>query len=806
MARNNRAALALCCCGAWLSLLAAGNAAAEPLDGRVYEQVSPVAKNGADVMPDPQRTRAAAGGDAVQFASLTAFGDVRGGSLATEYIGRRDPETGGWSVHGITPPQQPGAATDVLIHGLESRYLGEFSSDLSQGVFMAKSPLTNAPNVEDVVNLYLRDDLLTAGVGSYRLLTPAITLQEDLPLQPVVKPFVVGASADFSHVVFESQRNLTLDSSELDGTKLYVWANDALRLVGVLPNGDPTRAQAGQGASIPRKSYATGTVSEDGARIIFTAPPFSQDERGGALYVRDDHGTADAADDTTTSVNISERTDCNGDPQCGGDGVPDPTPDPSNPGGVSQPATYWAASRDASVVFFTTSEQLTDDDVNHTGDLYRVKLTAPVGERLERISVDLEPADNPGGDVTNGHAAEGVLGASFDGETIYFIDGGQLVSGNPTSCMGTEGECDRIFVWHAGRSLNEVGAINPGAEADQLVGAPGWGLTPQSSRVTPDGRFLAFLSKGTSELLTLHGADAEYAHRGHTEVYVYDRDSESLDCASCNPTNVGATADATFYRRTQGYGIHFDTSHLSHVLSDDGRYVFFETSERLQDEDKNDALDVYEYDTAPRRVQLVSGGTASGDSVLLDASADGHDVFFTTRDRLRSSDTDESRDLYDARIDGVPDPGGTAELPCADDGCRPAARPAPHAIVPPSVGSNSRGDHTERPGVLAVFTIDPIELKQRRHWARHGSVRITLRASRPGTMTIRLRARLRGRVRTIQTSTRRLSRPATVTLPLYLDRRARRQLQHRHYLRLAIQVTYSQSPTLQVTYITLVKS
>ena len=52
-------------------------AAASP-GGRVYELVSPIEKNGGEIMGDPRKTQAAVDGSAVSFSSLSGFGDTWG--------------------------------------------------------------------------------------------------------------------------------------------------------------------------------------------------------------------------------------------------------------------------------------------------------------------------------------------------------------------------------------------------------------------------------------------------------------------------------------------------------------------------------------------------------------------------------------------------------------------------------------------------------------------------------------------------------------------------------------------------------
>ena len=62
-------------------------------------------------------------------------------------------------------------------------------------------------------------------------------------------------------------------------------------------------------------------------------------------------------------------------------------------------------------------------------------------------------------------------------------------------------------------------------------------------------------------------------------------------------------------------------------------------------------------------ISLISSGDDATPSFFLGASADGSNVFFGTHARLVAQDTDESGDLYDARIGGgFPGPGGQGSL------------------------------------------------------------------------------------------------------------------------------------------------
>ena len=164
-------ACALC----WTLVLGRADAAAVLPDHRGYELVSPSDKNGGDVISGSRRTRAATSGNAAGFLALTAFGDAIGTGVATDYMSVRTAKAGtsGWSTHAITPRQDPVSFFGDF-NGMEPVYGGEFSPDLSTGIFRSWSPLTDAPNVATASNLYLRTDLLSAGAGSYQLMTDAI--------------------------------------------------------------------------------------------------------------------------------------------------------------------------------------------------------------------------------------------------------------------------------------------------------------------------------------------------------------------------------------------------------------------------------------------------------------------------------------------------------------------------------------------------------------------------------------------------------------------------------------------------------
>lgn len=670
-------------------------------DCRVYELVSPPDKNGGDVYPDTGRTRAAVAGDAVQFVSGSAFGDAAGVTEAADYMSLRstDPAPGGngWATHALAPPQAP-VPYNSIIGTLDPYYVGEFSPDLETGVFRALSPLTNAPEVANVPNVYVRSGLRTPGPGAYRLLSDCpLCAATETALPPAQNvhgaPFVDGASADFSHVLFESGQQLVQGATatfDPFGTTPNLYESDGgvTRLAGILPDsacGSPPCVApvsfAGQGAT--RFTYTPHVISADGRKVFFTDPVScgcSTDGRDGTLYMRLDNGTPQAS---TVQLNASEKTNGTG------------------PGGTDangpQVARYQDASVDGSRVFFTSSEALTNDapESGHGRLLYMYDTTKPASDphNLTFLSVDSETSDptDPAVDV------EGTLGTSDDGHVVYFASLGQLVKGGPPVSQGFG-----IYVWHDANGSSQLGYVGGLAHPDDIglddVNTK-WG-SGLRSRVTPDGQHLLFAATDDSQLV----AQCAYGRcvpntLKFQQLYLYSLDpapgQAQLRCVSCALSETAPSTPASDTGREERGGA-VSSFHINHALSEDGTRVFFHTSEALVPEDTNGTSDVYEWEAdgtgscriAAGCLRLLSSGTSPDPSSFMDATPNGDDAFFITSERLVGWDTDTNLDLYDAREPREGHPAGFPEPPvpasCAGEACRGALGAD---VAPVSIGS-----------------------------------------------------------------------------------------------------------------------
>ncbi len=627
-------------------------------DCRAYEMASPLDKNGGNISGFPRRTRVATDGNAVSYMSRAGFAGTKGlPTNGAEYISRRGSEN--WSTYPITPQVDAPIFPSIWA---DSQYVGAFSPDLSRGVFRALHtvPGNTPPNVLNSANLYLGENLGSSG-STLQLLSDSFA-----PLQPENTEFDPGylppiqfadASDDFSHVLFESRRNLTADASGEDN-KTYEWVEgQGLRLAGILPDDAcatppcPAAASlAGKGANVNYFinggegdfTQLTNTISADGSRIFFTVPAEKLSygiSEYGDLYMREDGAT-------TVQIDASELS----------------APIPGNPGS----SEFQAATPDGSVVFFLSSRKLTDDDVDPpTGeqnfvDLYRYDVEAPAGHRLTLMT--------PESETPRALFINYVPSISDDGEYVYI----EAVKPGETNF-----DARSLFLLHDGeaRFIASKGTSPEGVS---------WGETgtfqhvPNSMRVSPDGRHVLF---GSTD-------DNGYDLGGHQGLFLYSADSDELVCASCKPGGGAATADAGFFiRGILGKGDSSDQN-LPQALSADGRWAFFTTAVALVPEDTNGKLDAYQYDSESGRLALISSGECNCDSIWVGASPSGDDVFFDTAEQLVRADTDNLYDIYDARVNG----GLAAQnrLPavgCEGDACQPVITPSA-AQTPASAGFN----------------------------------------------------------------------------------------------------------------------
>jgi hypothetical protein len=661
-------------------------------DCRAYEQVSPVEKGGQDAVT--VRPALAAQASACQGAEPcaiaymnvgAAFAGDPGNEYPNAYLAARSPS--GWQTTPLSPPTQQAPASS------SPRLSYAFSEDLSQSVLRVPLQQLTEGAPAGVYNLYLRGPS-----GAYTLLTA--TPPPEPPqagcgfcFEREDVPAFAGASGEFSHILFEANDSLDAGAPAGGVENLYEAVGGRVQLVGVLPDGTvpPDGSMPGGGISVllQRAHELEHAISQDGSKVLFEAdaddgPPDEQQAGDTELYDRVDG---------THTVEIS---------------APAPSAQPPNcetEAGLcaAQPAQFWAASADGSVVYFTSKAALTKE--SHTGpepedpgnDLYRYELSSDgSGGTLRDLTPNAyEKNDGVEIEEANGARVLGVVGASEDGSYVYFVAEGRLAE-------GASAGHPNLYVWHEGteggssvrfiatlaapdeEEQENIEAARLGAAFQYNSDVEDWTSWPTASQayVTPNGTHLAFMSVAP---LTRYENIDEAGEAVH-EVFEYSAETGRLACASCDPDGarplgsafIGATLDE---RGSTPF-------HQPRSLSDDGSRLFFSSPDPLA-ESVGGSVKLFEYEEGT--IKLISGAEPGGEAVFLDASASGNDVFFATRERLASTDTDELLDVYDARVDGgLPAPSEPSS--CEGVACQEPLTPPSSFATPISASFSGSGN------------------------------------------------------------------------------------------------------------------
>lgn len=591
-------------------------------DCRAYEKVSPADKNSVDVVPGGY-TRAATNGEAVTFAALGAFAGAPASSV-NQYLARRGPD--GWTTASLNAPLTVSNRVFPVEDLMEA-----FTGDLSRAVLRHYAPPSlAAEDTEGFRNFYIRDN----STGTYTTVTNR-GFEEATPGtgQGEIASFS-AASPDLNHVVLSTTSGGTLVPGAPQEAA-YLWSEGKGISVASIEPGSETpfvSAIAGGGAG-PQP----GAVSDDGSRVMFSAPASAFYPGAKQLYVRKDAGTAGAE-----TVQASA-----------------PEPGVTDPNGT-QPATYRFASADGNSVLFSSAQKLTADSTADSGagreDLYRFDVSSSE-------LTDLTTADPAGAGF------QGLVGASRDATTLYFIADGDLASG------ATAGQ-PNLYRWRAGAGIDLVATVAPGDVQPLTQSA-----FQRAAAVTPDGGAIAFSTKAALDP-AFDNVDPQ-SGEPHWETYLYTAAAPAPRCVSC----VGAgpaTADSTIVNQLGSSILSAPRDNpYRGSITETGSRVFFESGEALVADDTNKQVDVYEYEEGASGPSLISTGTSASAANFLAASASGNDVFLLTRQRLTSEDRDSLLDVYDVRVGGGYAEPAPPPVSCEGEGCQgpPLATPASKSPV-----------------------------------------------------------------------------------------------------------------------------
>lgn len=626
---------------------------------RAYEQVSPSDKNGYDagigLLGGVEGSNgghgegpslASPGGDAIVFTAVGPLADTPlGCSALCDYRSFRADD--GWHTNAVRP-----RPTD------ENPTAYSFTSNLLSSDLTRIAATTNRPvNPGDPVGGGAIGGYVGA-VGSSWSLLPGSAL----PAGASQTLENAAASDSLGQVAYDSEEVLTGDGQPSSGTKTYVYDEGTLRLASILPDDSfAPSSKLGSFSTLFPHGTKANAVSDDG-RYVFFSSPTDFSGIGGFFGPPANIYRRDLETNTTTLVSPSKRS----------------TPD------EEWFRMYEFATPDGKAVVFSSFSKLTDASTASldfsfasAGELYRYDIPS---DTLVDLSVDHDGDDGMGGQVS------GFVGASDDARYVYYVAMGEVVEG------GTPGQ-PNLYVWHDdGTADGETQFVTSldSQDSDDWATGPNRASGFRTSDVAGSGRVVF------ESVLDLTGNDDEEV----THVYTYDPHADGgngqILCVSCRPDGEPASTSANLPSsvfRGLGAPTRLVAGEGVSTLTEDGRHIYFESTEPLVPEDVNGKVDVYEWSDG--EVALVSTGTDAGDSQFMGAGDSGRDVFFRTRQKLVPTDGDTLYDVYDARRGGG---FAISKLPpCAGEECRPEPQDRPTVDVPASGSFAGDGNLSEKP-------------------------------------------------------------------------------------------------------------
>jgi DNA-binding beta-propeller fold protein YncE len=541
-----------------------------------------------------------------------------------------------------------------------------------------------------------------------------------------LEPEPTVTSADFSHILYESQEPLwSFDAGDerAQGVYEYASAGASAPLLVAVSGGPGSDDLIGLcGADVAGRG-AVGALSADGRTAYFQVKHCPQRGTGAnsgrevpveELFARVDGEAADAR-----TVAISEPAQLSQeDPACTSAECLANTSDTQR----FRDAHFEAASADGGRVYFTSTQQLTDEASQdpRAGD----SAFAGCSETTGRGGCNLylfegagqQPltgahlVDASAGDSSGlGPEVQGTLAVSGDGSHAYFVAEGVLSEErNEQGERAAEG-ANNLYLYERDTAHPQghtvfIGRLS-GADSEEWL--KGLGI----ANVTPDGRYLVFQSH--------RGLTPDARAEGPAQIYRYDAETGRLERISFGARGfdddgnaAGPGADASIAGAIKTILLQVSPIGLDPTMSGDGSRVFFQSpvaltpgalAEVRAGQGADLAQNIYEWEepgqgscTAGETrgcVSLISGGedtsersTLLGASVeLLGSDTSGENVFFATADQLVPADTDSQRDYYDARVGGGFAPAA-AVVPCQGDACKGAGTEAGAESSPATAG------------------------------------------------------------------------------------------------------------------------
>lgn len=726
-----------CLCLFALAAIAAPMAAAAPPTGRAYELVSPVddpSGSNAGLLSslEPVPGMASDDGNRFLYGAAASMGEAWSGQTNAMIFGDRTPT--GWKARTATVTIDHGN-TPLQSIGTETTW-GWLSPDGgSYSFWSANLGAVTAPTGATLPGIFRAND---DGTAPEWLSRPIDGLAPEPPegSSNYVQP-ALYANHDASVFAFESPSPLTSEAPSVGTPAVYASVDGRLELASRLPGGSAPGETSGSlvcggGVAMTHPSliasYCSG-LAGDGRFVVFN----SGSGANRAVYVRD---LQQGVTRQLSGLAV---------------GLPE--------------ADLVAASRGGARAYLTRGGVV---------GLYEADLED--GASTLRPAITGQP-----------------IGLSPDGRHMLFLE---------APAAGAED-------W----TLRYWDDSNP--ETSVAVGSLGSSFTQQIGSGDVRARVYRSLDEGRTWIFTAAGSPdptRPNATPSTQQLYRWTVGEGAPTCLSCEPvdgvarttgvnvtvqqvvgTEVMTAPTVTAYSASTDFG--FSSRKLAqpgHAISNDGRFILFDSPDRLVPEDTNDVRDVYLWDRegAPgHQLQLVTSGKGNTPSYALDIDPTGTNAFFTTGEGLVPADKNGNYNVYDARIGGgFPE----SQESCAGEGCRPPVIPP----LPASVGSNSLGGDGN--------------LHPAPHQARASVSVKKVKSARGRVAKLKVRVSGAGRIavsgRLVRVTKRSVRKAGTYRVTVKPNARAHKRLAKKKSLKVRARVSYqakggrSVSKTVTVTF------
>lgn len=743
-----------------------------------------------------------ADGGRVVFRTLGGVGDPPGmvnTFFGDAYVASRG--EGGWDVAATVPPDQPGEDMSLSKGWQNEANAASFSPDFSRWLTIAATTLQYNDGVGQA---------FAGGLGGFfepvsPLLAPLDGLHGTTNLAGTE---LQGASANHSRLFFRTgdlstaylPGDLSPSGSGAESNVYVAGLDDGAPSLGLLARDGDGKVWGGRcGARLGgRADNASSGGGRDQGAVAYPD--------GGRVYFQTRPGQVGAGvcDSAANRLRIMERVEAEDGPSIGElfasecDRVA-PVCDATDGDDFFQ-----GASVDGERVYFTTTRQLADSDLD-TGafgscstffaapgcDLYLYDRSLPAGQRLVQVSAGDETNPTPG---SGAGVLDEIAAVSGDGSHVYFVAEGVLTTDpSPTGAVAVAGQRN-FYVFQRDEGIAFVGAAAAtdglflwaafGTFKGTAYPVPVTGEDAGGDEVGGDGHVLVFQSYAA---FTADDSDG-----GELDVFRYDATADEIErlskAAPGGADNGPIDVDERGNLFLKLVGTEFAES--GRWVSEDADTVVMRTQEGWAADDTNGVYDSYMWRDG--QLYRLPGST---DGSFLGAnesraerqpavSHDGSVVAYVTPSQVLAGDGDLVGDVYVARVNGgyeSPDPG----LPCDPlaDSC--PGDGAGEMDADRKTGGSSGGN---APAVDRVrLAVGGLTAAQRRRAARRGVLALRVRVSAAKHVSVVVRGRVGRSLKRLGSASKTIAGAGVVRVRL--AKPARDRLRVGRGLRLSVLVT-----------------